>query len=101
MISVVWALAVGTAGGGLGFAIGVPAPWLAGSLVATIIAVYANQKLDLPDAVRSLAFILLGIQTGTAVNSDTLYRAGQWPLSIVCMSVTVGTIIWACMLNFV
>ena len=82
------------------FVIGVPAPWLAGSLVATIIALYSNQKLDLPDALRTLAFILLGIQTGTAVNSDTLYRASQWPLSIVCMSVTVGLIVWACMFYY-
>jgi uncharacterized protein len=100
MISVIRALAIGAIGGGLAFMIGVPAPWLAGSLVATIIAVYSNQKLELPEAVRTLAFILLGIQTGTAVNADTLYRAAQWPLSIVCMSITVVIIIWACMLYY-
>ena len=44
MISVIRALAVGAIGGVLAFVIGVPAPWLAGSLVATIIAVYSNQK---------------------------------------------------------
>ncbi len=100
MISVVRALAAGALGGALAFAIGVPAPWLAGSLIATIIAVYSNQTLELPDWLRTLAFILLGIQTGTAVNADTLYRAAQWPLSIVCMSVTVVIIVWACMLYY-
>ena len=100
MVSVIRALAIGVAGGGFAFAIGVPAPWLAGSLIATILAIYSNQKLDLPDALRTLAFILLGIQTGTAVNSDTLYRASQWPLSIVCMSITVGLIVWACMFYY-
>ena len=100
MISVIRALAVGAIGGSLAFMIGVPAPWLAGSLVATIIAVYSNQNLELPDWVRTLAFILLGIQTGTAVNADTLYRAAQWPLSILCMSVTVVIIVWACMLYY-
>jgi membrane AbrB-like protein len=87
-------------GGALGHVIGIPAPWLAGSLVATIIAVYSSQTLELPDWLRTLAFILLGIQTGTAVNSETLYRAGQWPLSIVCMGVTVGLIVWACMVYY-
>ena len=82
------------------FVTGVPAPWLAGSLIATIIAIYSNQKLELPDWLRTLAFILLGIQTGTAVNTDTLYRAAQWPLSIVCMGVTVVIIVWACMLYY-
>lgn len=100
MISVLRALAAGAIGGGLAFVIGVPAPWLAGSLVATIIAVYSNQNLELPDWLRTLAFILLGIQTGTAVNADTLYRAAQWPLSILCMSITVAVIVWACMLYY-
>lgn len=100
MISVVRALAVGAIGGALAFMIGVPAPWLAGSLIATIIAIYSSQNLELPDWLRTLAFILLGIQTGTAVNSDTLYRAAQWPLSIACMSITVVIIVWACMLYY-
>jgi membrane AbrB-like protein len=99
-VSVFRALIIGTAGGALSYMLGVPAPWLAGSLVATIFAIYANQKLELPDWLRTLAFILLGIQTGTAVNSETLYRASQWPLSIVCMSVTVGLIVWACMFYY-
>ena len=100
MISVIRALAVGTAGGALCFVMSVPAPWLAGSLVATIIAIYANQKLDLPKALQAVAFILLGIQTGAAVNSDTLARAAQWPLSIVCLGVTVVLIVWACIFYY-
>ena len=100
MISVIRALAVGTAGGALCFAASVPAPWLAGSLVATIIAIYSDQNLDLPKALQTVAFILLGIQTGTAVNTDTLARAAQWPLSIVCLGVTLALIVWACMFYY-
>ena len=100
MISVIRAIAVGTAGGTLCFVIGVPAPWLAGSLVATIIAIYSNQQLDLPKFLQAAAFILLGIQTGTAVNTETVARAAQWPLSIVCLGVTVVFIVWACMFYY-
>jgi membrane AbrB-like protein len=100
MISVIRALAVGAIGGMLAFLTGVPAPWLAGSLIATIIALYSSQNLELPDWLRTLAFILLGIQTGTAVNADTLSRAAQWPLSILCMGVTVMIIVWACILYY-
>jgi membrane AbrB-like protein len=100
MISVIRALAVGTTGGALCFFIGVPAPWLAGSLVATITAIYANQKLDLPKFLQAAAFILLGIQTGAAVNADTLARAAQWPLSIVCLGITVALIVWACIFYY-
>ena len=49
---------------------------------------------------QTVAFILLGIQTGTAVNADTLARAAQWPLSIVCLGVTVALIVWACMFYY-
>ena len=96
MMNLLRAIAVGTAGGALCYAIGVPAPWLAGSLMATIIAIYANQKLDLPEYLRTLTFILLGVQTGTTVDAETLERVAQWPLSILGLAVTVVLIIWAC-----
>ena len=96
MFSILRAIGFGTLGGALCYMLGVPAPWLAGSLVATIIAVYTHQRLDLPEGLRSSAFILLGVQTGTAVNADTLTRAAQWPLSILFLAVTVGLIVWSC-----
>ena len=94
MISLLRAIVFGTAGGAFCYAIGVPAPWLAGSLMATIIAIYANQKLDLPDSLRTLTFILLGVQTGTTVNADTLERVARWPLSIFFFGTTVVLIVW-------
>jgi membrane AbrB-like protein len=96
MKSLIRAIAVGTVGGALCYAIGIPAPWLAGSLVATIIAIYSGQKLDLPEYLRTLTFILLGVQTGTTVNAESLERVAQWPLSILCLAVTVVLIVWAC-----
>jgi uncharacterized membrane protein AbrB (regulator of aidB expression) len=98
MNSTVSAILVGTTGGALCYAAGIPAPWLAGSLIVAIAAIYTGQELDLPESLRTAAFILLGVQTGTAVNVDTLARAAQWPLSILCLAVTVGLIVWACTL---
>ena len=96
MISLLRAIAAGTAGGALCYVLRIPAPWLAGSLVATIIAIYSNQKLELPDPLRTLTFILLGVQTGTTVNADTLERVARWPLSIFFFGVTVVLIVWGC-----
>ena len=96
MLSVLRALGLGSLGGYLCHLAGIPAPWLAGSLMATIIAIYTHQGLELPEALRTVAFLLLGIQTGTSVNADTLERAAQWPLSILCLAITVGLIVWAC-----
>jgi uncharacterized protein len=100
MLTIIRAVVLGTLGGALCFAAGVPAAWLAGSLIATIIAIYSHQKLELPEALRTLAFILLGVQTGTSVNADTVARAAQWPLSIVCLAVTVSIIVWACTIYY-
>jgi uncharacterized protein len=97
MSEVIRALIIGTAGGCFCWLLGLPAPWLAGSLLAGAGGVLMGLKLDLPDGLRSAAFILLGIQTGTAVTPDTVERAARWPWSILAMGVTVAAIIWLCM----
>lgn len=85
------------AAGGLGFwLLGIPAPWLAGSMMAAIIAVFAKARIGMPDWLRAVAFIFLGIQTGTAVSWDTVDRAIHWPVSIAFLCLTVVAVTWAC-----
>ncbi|MEI7598374.1 MAG: AbrB family transcriptional regulator [Aestuariivirga sp.] len=94
-------LLIGTAGG-LGFwFLGIPAPWLAGSMMAAIVAVFSKVKIGMPDWLRAVAFIFLGIQTGTAVSWDTVDRAVHWPLSIAFLCLTVVAITWACTAYYV
>ncbi len=50
----------------------------------------------MPDWLKALAFIFLGIQTGTAVTWDTVDRAARWPLSIAFLMLTVAAVTWAC-----
>jgi membrane AbrB-like protein len=45
---------------------------------------------------RTLAFILLGIQTGGSVSWGTLERAAQWPLSVSLLAVSVVAVTAAC-----
>lgn len=89
-------LAIGTAGGFACWMIGVPAPWLAGSMVAGVVAIFGGAPVGLPDWLKALAFIFLGIQTGTSVTRDTVDRAAQWPFSIAFLAVTVVAVTWAC-----
>jgi uncharacterized protein len=100
MMAVLRALVIGSVGGLLCHLAGLPAPWLAGSLIATIMAIYARQELALPQFLRTAAFILLGIQTGMAVNAETLERAARWPFSIMFLGVTVIVIVWASMVYY-
>lgn len=89
-------LLIGTAGGLAFWALGIPAPWLAGSMMAAIVAIFSRVKIGMPDWLRTLSFIFLGIQTGTAVSWDTVERAAQWPLSIAFLGLTVVAVTWAC-----
>lgn len=88
-MQVIAGLIVGAAGGALFALAGIPAAWLAGSMIAGVIAVYGGVRVSVPAWLRTLAFILLGVQTGASVTWETLERAGQWPLSLVALAVTV------------
>ena len=50
----------------------------------------------MPDWLQALAFIFLGIQTGTSVTWETVDRAAHWPLSIAFLGLTVIAVTWAC-----
>lgn len=84
-------LLIGAAGGLAFWLLGIPAPWLAGAMMAAIAAVFSHVKIGMPDWLRAVAFIFLGIQTGTAVSWETVGRAIHWPVSIAFLCLTAGT----------
>ncbi|MGE0147960.1 MAG: AbrB family transcriptional regulator [Parvibaculaceae bacterium] len=93
-------LALGVAGGAVFAAIRFPAPWLAGSMIAAILAVLLGLKLWMPDALRNVAYIILGVQIGSSVTVETLVTAARWPLSLVMLVVTVAAVTVACYLFY-
>jgi membrane AbrB-like protein len=70
-------------------------------MIAGVIAIFAGVKVGMPDWLKALSFIFLGIQTGTSVTWDTVDRAVQWPLSIAFLGVTVIAVTWACVWYYV
>lgn len=94
-------LLIGASGGVVFWLLGIPAPWLAGSMLAAIIAIFLRVKIGMPDWLRAMAFIFLGIQTGTSVTWDTVDRAAQWPLSIAFLGLTVVAVTWASTAYFI
>lgn len=89
-------LAIGALGGLIFWWLGIPAPWLAGAMIFGVMAVFAGAPLGMPEWLKALSFIFLGIQTGTSVSWDTVDRAAQWPLSIAFLGFTVLAVTWAC-----
>ncbi len=94
-------LLIGALGGAVFCLLGIPAPWLAGSMMAAIIAIFSRIRIGMPDWLRAIAFIFLGIQTGTSVTWETVDRAVQWPLSIAFLGLTVVAVTWACTAYYV
>ncbi len=94
-------LSIGAAGGALCWFAGIPAPWLAGSMILGVIAIFSGVRVGMPDWLKALAFIFLGIQTGTSVTWETVDRAVQWPLSILLLGLTVVAVTWACVWYYV
>jgi len=87
-------LTIGAAGGAVCWLAGIPAPWLAGSMAAAVIAVFAGVRIGMPNWLRTACFIFLGIQTGTSVTWNTVERAAHWPVSIAFLFLTVIAVTW-------
>lgn len=101
MIITLRALLIGAAGGVLCWWMGLPAPWLAGSMIAGVMAIFSGVTVGMPGWLRTMSFIFLGIQTGTSVTWDTVERAVHWPLSVAFLGATVVAVTSACYLFYV
>lgn len=76
--------------GAIAFALlGLPAAWLAGSMVAVAGAALAGLPVGIPSWLRQAAFTLVGAGMGSAVTPATLKAALHWPLSMTVLAVSV------------
>lgn len=90
------ALALGLGGGAVFWFIGLPAPWLAGSVVAVAAASLSGTiKQAMPRHLSKIVFILLGLQIGGAVTPETLNTVARWPLSFIVLALTMVVLVWA------
>lgn len=81
--------AVGSLGGGLFTWLGMPASWLAGSMVAVAAAALARWPLVVPAAIRNTAFVLIGVSMGAGVSGEALGQMAAWPLSLAILAISV------------
>ena len=82
-------LIIGAAGGALFAYAGLPAAWLAGSMIAVSAAVIAGFPAAIYDPARIAVFIILGIQIGGSIGPDILHRMIHWPTSMIALALTV------------
>jgi hypothetical protein len=80
--STVFALAIGGAGGWLATRLGIPLPWMIGSLVAVTAGAMLKLPLALPGQLRSIMVVVLGIMLGSSFSPAILPQLGNWAVSL-------------------
>lgn len=86
-------LAVSAAGGGIAMLLGLPAGWLMGGALAVTIAAMAGAPMMLPDGLRNVVFVLIGMSMGASVAPDSLQLLGSWPISLAALAIELVIIV--------
>jgi len=76
------ALAVGSAGGVVFWALALPLPWLLGAMIFTLLAVLSGAPVAPPEKARPTVSAVIGVMRGTAFGPEILGRLGDWALSL-------------------
>lgn len=84
-----------TAGGAVFASFGMPAAWLTGSMLVIVVLALAKAPLALPDLIRDLVFLALGIQIGSGFAPETIDRIATWPISLIGLGITMLVVIAA------
>jgi membrane AbrB-like protein len=88
-------LIIGALGGAIFAYAGLPAAWLAGSMIAVTAAVMLGYPAAIYDPARIAVFIILGIQIGGSIDQEMLRRMASWPASVIILALTVIAVTWS------
>jgi membrane AbrB-like protein len=85
--------------GGAAFALfELPAAWLAGSLVAVSALALSGLPVYVPDLLRRVVFVVLGISLGAAVTPETIAGIRTWPITLALLALSLPVTMGAVML---
>ncbi len=83
-------LLIGAAGGTVFDALGLPAPWISGTMLAVAAAALADLRVGMPGWLRQLAFVVLGFTMGANITPATLAKIALWPASLVFLAGSIA-----------
>lgn len=86
-------IAIAAIGGGVAALLGLPAGWLMGGALAVTAAAMAGVKVSMPDRLRDVVFLLIGMSMGASVAPDSLQLIASWPISLAGLVVELVLII--------
>ncbi len=82
-------LLIGSAGGALFAALGLPLPWLLGAMLATTAGSLAGLRLQVAKPLRGAMLVVLGILIGSSFTPDLVEQAPRWLWSLAALPVYV------------
>ena len=91
-------LTMAAAGGSVFYMLGLPAAWLSGAMVGATCGIIFGVKLQVPNALRDITMLVLGLSMGVGVTPETLKAIGHWPASLAILGVVVILIVCAAIL---
>jgi membrane AbrB-like protein len=75
-------IALATAGGGFATLLGLPAGWIMGGALVVSVAAMAGLPVAMPNRLRDVVFVLVGMSMGASVAPDSLSLLPSWPASL-------------------
>lgn len=78
----VLSLVLGGLGGWLATQIGIPLPWMIGSMLAVTAGAMLGLPVAMPNWLRSVMVVVLGIMLGSGFSPAILAQLGDWALSL-------------------
>jgi membrane AbrB-like protein len=81
------------AGGALAWWIGLPVPWLAGSMVVAAVLALGGLPISQAKAPITALLILVGTQIGANVTWETIGRMLTWPATLAVLVVTLAGVL--------
>ena len=83
------ALVIGAAGGGTFFALGLPLPWMLGSMFASMAAAVGRVPVTSPARLRPVVVAVIGVMLGARFTPEVLAQAGAWAGTLAILSVYI------------
>lgn len=95
-LTILLTLAIGLVGALAMMALGIPGAMLMGSALTVSIAALAGVPIAVPDRMRDVVFVGVGLSMGASVAPDTLDLIGQWPLTLLALAAELVVIVLVC-----
>lgn len=93
LLPVLLTIAVSAAGGAIATLLNLPAGWLMGGALGVTVAAMAGLPITMPNWLRDITFVLIGMSMGASVAPNSLQLLASWPISLAALVLELVLII--------